>query len=90
MTYIPSPLLTTCPVNVCQYVCSAVLPNTFTVTSFSKQLHMSITPSVLITYYIAKHIHCYFLPQTTSHVCNSLSTNYLLYLTCNDLPFRQV
>jgi len=35
-------------------------------------------------------VHCYFLPRTISHVHNSFNTNYSLYLTCNDLPFRQV
>jgi hypothetical protein len=46
--------------------------------------------SICLLSNVAKHVHCYFLPQTTSHVHNSFSTNYLLHLTCNDLPFRQV
>ena len=49
MTLLPSPVLTTCPVNMCQAVSSAMLPNMINVTS--KQLQMSIIPSILITFY---------------------------------------
>lgn len=49
MTRLPGPVLTTCPVNMCQDVSSAMLTNMINVTS--KQLQMSIIPSILITFY---------------------------------------